>query len=117
MHARIATFEGPPDRVDEAVAAVRSQIESQWDSPPQGMEGVKETWMLVDRKNGKGVGITVYETEADLRRGDAALNAMTRPGAADAGQRCPSSWISRRRGSPRRGRLPRRSRRERSPRP
>jgi len=87
MHARIATFEGPPDRLDDAVAAVRSQIESQWDSPPEGMEGIKETWVLVDRNAGKGLGITVYETEEDLRRGDEALNAMSRPGAAAVGQR------------------------------
>jgi hypothetical protein len=51
------------------------------------MEGVKETWVLVDRKSGKGMGITVFETEDDLRRGDEALNAMSRPGAAGAGQR------------------------------
>jgi hypothetical protein len=36
--------------------------------------------MLVNRENGKGVGITLFESEEAMRRGDAALNAMN-PGA------------------------------------
>jgi hypothetical protein len=32
-------------------------------------------WMLVDRKTGKRLGITL-ETEDELRQGDDALNAM-----------------------------------------
>ena len=36
-----------------------------------------ELWMLVDRENASGLGITVYETEEELRRADAALNAMS----------------------------------------
>jgi hypothetical protein len=77
MYARIASFEGDPDRMDEALEAVRAQVESNWESPPEGMEAIKEMWMLVDREGAKGLGITVYETEEDLRRADAALNAMT----------------------------------------
>jgi hypothetical protein len=37
-------------------------------------------FMLVDRKTGKGVGVTLFESEEAMRRGDEALNAMT-PGA------------------------------------
>ena len=79
MYARIATFEGDPDRADQAVDAARGQVEADWSSPPEGLEAVKEMWMLVDRKGGKGLGITLYETEEDLRRGDEALNAMSGP--------------------------------------
>jgi exopolysaccharide biosynthesis protein len=32
--------------------------------------------MLVDRRSGKGFGITLYDSEEAMRRGDAALNAM-----------------------------------------
>jgi hypothetical protein len=77
MYARIASFEGEADRLDEALKAVRAQVEKNWESPPEGLDAVKEMWMLVDREGAKGLGITVYETEEDLRRGDAALNAMT----------------------------------------
>jgi hypothetical protein len=74
VFARVATFEGAdPERYD----AMRERIESEIDSPPPGLEGVREVLMLVDRESGTGVGITFYESEDDLRRGDEALNAMT----------------------------------------
>jgi hypothetical protein len=79
MYARIASFEGDTDRVDQAVEAAKAQVETNWNSPPEGLERAKEMWMLVDRENGKGVGITLYETEEDLRAGDEALNAMSGP--------------------------------------
>jgi hypothetical protein len=41
--------------------------------------------MLVDRENARGLGVTLFENEEDLRRGDEALNAMSPP--VDAGQR------------------------------
>ena len=41
--------------------------------------------MLVDRENATGLGVTLFENEEDLRRGDEALNAMSPP--VDAGQR------------------------------
>ena len=40
--------------------------------------------MLVDRQSGKGVGITLFDSEEAMRRGDEALNAMN-PG--DVGSR------------------------------
>jgi hypothetical protein len=38
--------------------------------------------MLVDRASGKGLGITIFESEEAMRRGDEALNAMN-PGASE----------------------------------
>jgi hypothetical protein len=77
VYARVATFESDPARVDDAINMVRSQVESS-DTPP-GLEGTKML-MLVDRDTGKGVGITLFDTEEAMRRGDEALNAMN-PGA------------------------------------
>src|SRR5206468_382232 len=51
--------------------------------PPPGLEGAKML-MLVDRGSGKGIGITLFESEEAMRRGDEALNAMN-PGTG--GQR------------------------------
>jgi hypothetical protein len=87
MYARIARFEGgEPGRLDEAIEANRRYIESSLDSPPEGLEGVKAVWMLVDRQAGRGLGITLFETEEELHRGDEALNKMSPP-APDAGGR------------------------------
>lgn len=79
MYARVATFESDPAKVDDAIALVRSQIES-GETPP-GLEGAKML-MLVDRETGKGVGVTLFETEEAMRRGDEALNAMN-PGSTE----------------------------------
>jgi hypothetical protein len=38
--------------------------------------------MLVNRETGKGVGITLFENEEAIRRGDEALDAMN-PGASE----------------------------------
>jgi hypothetical protein len=73
MYARVATFESDPDKVDDAVEMVRTEVAG--DTPP-GLEGAKML-MLVNRETGKGIGVTLFESEEAMRRGDAALNAMS----------------------------------------
>jgi hypothetical protein len=79
MHARIATFESDPANVDDAISMVRAQVES-GETPP-GLEGAKML-MLVNRETGNGVGITLFESEEAMQRGDEALNAMN-PGGTE----------------------------------
>ena len=79
MYARVATFEGDPAKVDDAIGQVRAEVES--GRTPPGLEGAKML-MLVNRANGKGLGITLFESEEAMRRGDEALNAMS-PGASE----------------------------------
>jgi hypothetical protein len=78
VYARIATFEGADaGRLDDAIETNSRQIEAALESPPEGLEGVKEVWMLVDREAGSSVDITLFGTEEELRQGDEALNAMS----------------------------------------
>jgi hypothetical protein len=79
MYARIATFESDPANVDDAISMVRGQVES-GETPP-GLEGAKML-MLVNRETGKGLGVTLFENEEAMRRGDEALNAMN-PGGTE----------------------------------
>jgi hypothetical protein len=81
MYARVATFEGDPARVDEAIASVRSEVDA-GEAPP-GLEDAKML-MLVNRESGKGIGVTLFDSEEAMRRGDEALEAMN-PGSG--GQR------------------------------
>ena len=74
MYARIATFESDPSTIDEAINQVRSEVES--DETPAGLEGAK-MMMLVDRASGRGLGITLFESEDEMRRGDETLNTMS----------------------------------------
>jgi hypothetical protein len=79
MYARVATFESDPANVDDAIGLVRAEVES--GDTPAGLEGAKML-MLVDRESGKGLGVTLFETEEAMRRGDEALNAMS-PGGSE----------------------------------
>jgi hypothetical protein len=79
MYARVATFESDPAKVDDAIEMVRAEVQS-GDTPP-GLEGAKML-MLVDRQRGKGIGVTLFDSEEAMRRGDEALNAMS-PGASE----------------------------------
>lgn len=84
MHARVATIEGTdPDRVRENAEAIRSRSSS---GPPEGVPAVGFL-LLHDEDEGKLLLITLYETEEDMRKGDAALNAMNPPGGESAGAR------------------------------
>ncbi len=79
MYARIATFESDPAKVDDAIALVRSEVES--GDTPAGLEGAK-MMMLINRESGKGLGVTLFDSEEAMRRGDEALNAMS-PGGTE----------------------------------
>jgi hypothetical protein len=79
VYARVATFQSDPAHVDDAITAVRAEVES--GSTPAGLEGAKML-MLVDRASGKGIGVTLFDSEEAMRRGDQALDAMN-PGATE----------------------------------
>ena len=80
MYARVATFESDPSKVDDAIEMVRGEVAS-GETPP-GLEGSKML-MLVNRETGKGVGVTLFESEDAMRRGDEALNKMNPTGSGE----------------------------------
>jgi len=76
MYARVATFEGGQA---DAIRANGEEIASRADSgPPEGVPAVGFT-LLLDPEGGRGLAISLFETEDDLRAGDAVLNEMTPP--------------------------------------
>jgi hypothetical protein len=77
MYVRVATF-NMSEGLDEAIAQVKDDVEK--DNRPAGLEDAKGMMMLVDRESGKSIGITMFETEEALKRGDEALNAMSPTG-------------------------------------
>ena len=72
MYARVATFQSDPSTIDDAIKMVREEVAG---GTPEGLEGAKML-MLVDRESGKGLGVTLFDSEDAMRRGDEALNAM-----------------------------------------
>jgi heme-degrading monooxygenase HmoA len=79
MYARVATFQSDPGKVDEAIEMVRSEVES--GDTPAGLEGARML-MLVNRETGRGLGVTLFDSEDAMRRGDETLNAMD-PGGTE----------------------------------
>jgi hypothetical protein len=76
MHARVARFEGASaDEIDAIIKDLNSRGDS---GPPEGVPAAGFI-LLADRQNGTSLAISFFETEDDMRTGDAALNAMSPP--------------------------------------
>ena len=70
MHVRTTTMEVPPDKLDEALRYFREQ-----DLPQMRQtDGFKGLIILVDRQSGKGLGMSLWESEDHLRATEAAAN-------------------------------------------
>jgi hypothetical protein len=83
MYARVARFEGGEgEALRRAAREVNEQAAS---GPPPGVPA-KGFTMLIDPDSGRSVSISLFETEEDLRQGDAALNDMS-PSGGDVGSR------------------------------
>ncbi len=77
MYARVARFEGgEADAIRQNAQEIGSRAES---GPPEGVPA-KGFLLLIDPDSGRGLGIGLFETEEDLRKGDETLNAMSPPG-------------------------------------
>ena len=63
MFARVSRFEGSPEGMDEALRHVREQILPQI----QRQDGSKGLIALGDRRSGTVLGVTLWESEEDMR--------------------------------------------------
>jgi hypothetical protein len=79
MLARVTTFEGgTPDGMRAAVQELQSRAAT---GPPPGVKSNGLT-MLFDADRGRAMFIAMFETEADLRESEAALEGMSPPEGA-----------------------------------
>jgi hypothetical protein len=79
MFVRIARFEGGERNWDDFAGDVRETIRSGGQGTPfeRVSDAAKRVMLLVDREGNRGANLILCETEADLRRVDAAMNAIT----------------------------------------
>ncbi len=76
MYARVAKFEGgSAEAIRESVERIQAESAS---GPPEGVPSTGFTF-LTDAENGRVLAIGLFETEEDLRKGDAKLNEMSPP--------------------------------------
>jgi hypothetical protein len=80
MWARVAKFEGDPGNIDERIGRLRGAVES--GNRPSELAEAK-VLLLVNRDSGGMLGVTLFDSEEAMRRGDEAMNA----GPGNAGSR------------------------------
>ena len=72
MWARVAKFEGDPADVDARIERLRLMLDS--GAIPPELDGATFL-LLVDRTSGAALGVTLFESEEAMLRGDEAMNA------------------------------------------
>jgi heme-degrading monooxygenase HmoA len=80
VHARLSTFEGSPDQIDESLRQVREEVLPQ----AKQMDGFKGMIILGDRQSGNSRSITFWESEEAMRASEEAANRL-REESAEAG--------------------------------
>jgi hypothetical protein len=74
MYARVAKWDGgESDAVRRSAEQIRAEASS---GPPEGVPA-KGIVMLVDPDNGRTLVISLFETEEDLRKGNATFDTMS----------------------------------------
>ncbi len=76
MFARVSTFQGKPERLDDGVRFYKENVIP----TTKKMTGFKEAFLMVDRKSGKTVGVTIWDTEQNLRASTAAADKLRAKG-------------------------------------
>ena len=79
MFARVSTFTGTSDELDEAIRQVRENTLPKL----MQLDGYKGAYFLVDRQNGKSLTMTFWESEEAMRTSEETANSM-RSEIADA---------------------------------
>jgi heme-degrading monooxygenase HmoA len=71
MYARVTVVQGSADKVEQGIDSFNGSVLP----AVKGVDGYRAAFLLVDRNSGKGMGITLWETEDARRRGGEAVEA------------------------------------------
>jgi heme-degrading monooxygenase HmoA len=72
MFARVSTIQGKPQQVEDGIRQYREQVMP----AVKKMAGFKGAYFLVDRKSGKEVSITLWDTEKDMQASTKAADQL-----------------------------------------
>lgn len=81
MFARLSTFQGSPEQLDESTRRAIEQILP----AARGLAGFQGVLSLIDRATGKSITITLWQDEEAMRASEAA-NRLRAQGADAAGE-------------------------------
>ncbi len=80
MFARVSTYEGPPDRMQEGISHARERILP----AVRNIAGFSGVLFLADRETGKALSITLWESEQAMRDSEEEASRL-RSESAEAG--------------------------------
>jgi heme-degrading monooxygenase HmoA len=72
MWARVSTYEGPPDGIDDAVDYANREVVPQL----RQADGFRGLYALADRTSGRSMSITLWDSEEALNTSEEAANRM-----------------------------------------
>jgi len=82
MFARVSTFEGAPEHVDEQIRYAREQVLPALEE----LEGFSGILGLADRQSGKVLAVTLWESEQAVRASEEAANQLRDESAETASE-------------------------------
>jgi heme-degrading monooxygenase HmoA len=86
MHARVSTYQGPPnpeqEQVEEGLRYARENVLPQ----AQQMDGFKGVIGLLDRQSGKSLTVTLWESEQAMSASEEEANRLRQQSAEAAGE-------------------------------
>jgi heme-degrading monooxygenase HmoA len=77
MHARVSTYDGDPDQLVQGFDSVRGALGD--------MDGFSKAYFLVDRAGGRGMSITLWESEEALNASVERASQMREEATDQAG--------------------------------
>ncbi len=72
MHARLSTFQGSPEGVEDSVRNAREAVLPAL----QSVDGFRGLMVLVDRASGRQLALTLWDSEQALEAGETATNRI-----------------------------------------
>jgi heme-degrading monooxygenase HmoA len=86
MFTRVSTILGKPERIDEGIRNYKEQMLP----AAKKMSGFKQALFMVDRKTGKMVSITFWDSEKNLLASTGAADKLRAQGVEHSGTNQPS---------------------------
>ncbi len=78
MFARVTTYEGPPDKLDEVLHVTREKVIP----GAEKLEGFEGAYLLVDRKTGNSMSISLWRSEKDVHASEEAGSRLRSQGTS-----------------------------------
>ena len=80
MYARATTLQGSPDQAEEAIAGYENALNTF-----RSMDGNKGAFLLIDRGSGKGIGVTLWESEDAMHASRQRADELRQQAASSVG--------------------------------